>query len=188
MSEEPRFLLAQSYLLRQDFTHAAAVLQDARKVFDKSPQLELALGVTYYGQRISRLLSPIPPHHRTRPEVPQAYVFLGRILEHACARLPEITERSRGSKASIPQATWVTHSTPKRSCSPYLPRAFHLKRNSLSNCSKRRWPFAKIGGSPLPDGHATGAEAGIRGGVHQLERSIQLNANDSAVHFRLARV
>ena len=50
-SEEPRFQLAQSYLRQQDFTRAAAVLQDARKVFDKSPQLELALGVTYYGQR-----------------------------------------------------------------------------------------------------------------------------------------
>ena len=50
-SEEPRFLLAQAYLLRQDFAHAAAVLEDARKVFDKSPQIELALGVTYYGQR-----------------------------------------------------------------------------------------------------------------------------------------
>src|SRR3954453_254896 len=74
-SEEPRFQLAQSYLLQQDFTRAAAVLEDARKVFDKSQQLELFLGVTYYGQRdfdaaVAQFLRTI----ELAPDVPQAYI------------------------------------------------------------------------------------------------------------------
>ena len=45
--EETRFAAAEGRLLHQDFAGAEQVVLDARKVFDKSAQLELTLGVAY---------------------------------------------------------------------------------------------------------------------------------------------
>ena len=91
-SEDSYFRLSQAYLVQLDYDHAIAVLQSARKTFDKSAQIELALGVAYYGQRkfpeaVEQFLRTI----RIAPDVPQPYVFLDRMLDHAGDRLNEIT-------------------------------------------------------------------------------------------------
>jgi tetratricopeptide (TPR) repeat protein len=188
--EEPRFLLAQAYLLRQDFAHSAAVLQDARKVFDKSPQIELALGVAYYGQRkfdaaVAQFLRTI----ELAPNVSQAYVFLGRILDHAGARLPEITERFSRFEKQNPASDlgYTLHAKalmlalPPAGFPPEAEQSFGLLEKALAIREDSAEAHYLIG--TLLERKREFATA-----AQQLERSIQLNANDSAVHFRLARV
>jgi len=189
-SEEPRFLLAQAYLLRQDFTRAAAVLQDARKVFDKSPQIELALGVANYGQRnfdaaVAQFLRTI----ELAPEVPQAYIFLGRILEHASARLPEIVELFSRFENQHPASDlgYTLHakalmlSLPPTGFPPEAEQSFRLLEKSLTIREDSAEAHYLMG--TLLDRKREFAKAATA-----LERSIQVNAKDSAVHFRLARV
>src|SRR5438874_12156399 len=45
------FEAAHVHLLRQEFDAAVKILERGCKVFDKSAQLALALGVAYYGER-----------------------------------------------------------------------------------------------------------------------------------------
>ena len=102
--ENTRFLAAQARLLRQDFTGAEQILLDAHKVFDKSPQFELTLGVTYYGERnFSKAVDQFLLAMKLAPDMPQPYAFLGRILEHAGPRLAEATERFASSEQRNPK-------------------------------------------------------------------------------------
>ncbi len=97
------FELAQDYLKRQQFDAAAQVLERGVKLFDKSAQLELALGVAYYGQR--RFGDATDAFLRTldiSPEVEQPYVFLGKMLDQAGDRLPEIVKRFEVRGAANP--------------------------------------------------------------------------------------
>ena len=72
------FSAGSGVLVPAGFHALCRVLQDARKVFDKSPQIELALGVTYYGQRnFDGRGRPIPPYHRTRSECPSGVRLSG---------------------------------------------------------------------------------------------------------------
>ena len=68
-----------------------AILEKGQRQFPKNPQIVLAYGVACYAQRrpedaVSAFLQVI----RLDDTVEQPYVFLGRILEHAGARLPEV--------------------------------------------------------------------------------------------------
>jgi tetratricopeptide (TPR) repeat protein len=101
--ERYHFDLGQTLLKQQDFDGAARALEAGCKVLPKSAQLQLALGVAYYGQRrfpeaIERFLETI----RLAPEVEQPYVFLGRILDHAGDRLPEIQQRFEAFRTRNP--------------------------------------------------------------------------------------
>ena len=81
-------------LVHQNFDVAIQLLESARKIFDQSAQLELALGIAYYGQR--RFSEAVDAFLRTAeraPKIEQPYVFLGRIISHAEGRLGEITEK-----------------------------------------------------------------------------------------------
>src|ERR1700683_1697417 len=49
--EQYYFEAAHAYLLLQRFDPAVRILERGSKTFPKSAQLELALGVAYYGQR-----------------------------------------------------------------------------------------------------------------------------------------
>jgi tetratricopeptide (TPR) repeat protein len=87
------FELARLYLRHQDAEAAAETLQDGRKVFARSPQLELALGVAYYGlRRFSDAADCFLRTIRMAPDVEQSYVFLGRMLDQAEDKLPQVTE------------------------------------------------------------------------------------------------
>lgn len=98
------FDLANVLLRHQNFDAAIQVLESSRRIFAKSAQLELALGVAYYGQR--RFAEAVDTFLRTiviAPGVPQPYVFLGRILEHADKRLPEIVDWFHARAIALPK-------------------------------------------------------------------------------------
>ncbi len=189
-SEDAHFQLAQVFLKQQDFPSAVRVLENARKIFDKSAQIELALGVAYYGERkfaeaVDEFLRTI----RLAPEVPQPYVFLGRILDHANERLPEVTARFAEFEARNPgsylgyllHAKALVAQLPAMGFPAEAQTAFDLVQKSLAR--KEDEAEAHYLAGVLLDRRREFQQAAA-----ELERSIQLNAKDPAAHYRLALV
>lgn len=188
--EEAHFRLAQAYLVQQDFVGATTVLENARKIFDKSPQIELALGVAYYGLRafpaaVDQFLKTI----QLAPDVPQPYVFLGRILEQAAGRLPEVTRRFAEFQARNPKNPlgYVLHAKgiivqlPPAEYTPEAQTALELLQKALALKEDDAEAHYLIGVLLERKGELGDA-------VAHLERSIALNPKDPAPHYRLARV
>jgi tetratricopeptide (TPR) repeat protein len=189
-SEDAHFRLAQVHLVQQDFPAALRVLENSRKFFDKSPQIELALGVTYYGLRrfpeaVSQFLKTID----LAPAIPQPYVFLGRIMEHAEERLPELTARFANLHAKQPDnylgymlhAKALISKLPPAGIPPEASAAFDLLNKSLSLKEDDAEAHYLLG--LLLERRNEFEQA-----ASHLERSVALNPKDPAPHYRLARV
>jgi tetratricopeptide (TPR) repeat protein len=188
--EGTHFRLAQSYLLQQDFPDAARVLEAARKTFDKSAQIELALGVAYYGQRkFSEAVDQFLKTIRLAPDVPQPYLFLSRILEHAGDRLPEVTRRFAELETKNPKSPlgYLLHAKalvaqlPPTGYPAEAQTAYALVQKSLS-IKEDQADAHYIAGLLLE------RQREFEQAARHLERSVALNPNDAAAHFRLARV
>jgi tetratricopeptide (TPR) repeat protein len=188
-SEEAIFNLAQAHLKAQDFAGAIAVLDQGRKIHDKSPQLELAAGVAYYGQRqfgnaVDRFLRVM----QLAPDVPQPYFFMGRVLEHAANRIPEVIERAIHFERTHPESPlgYVLHAralilqSPPAGFPPEAEEAYKLLEKALS--IKQDLPEAHYLLGLLLDRKGDHA-----GAATEFERSIALSPRDPAPHFRLAR-
>lgn len=188
--EDAHFGLAQTYLVQQDFNSAVRVLEDARKTFDKSAQIELALGVAYYGLRkFPEAVGQFITTMRLAPDVPQPYAFLDRILDHASDRLPEVTSLFARYEARNPNsplgyrlhAKALIAQLPPSGDAPEAATAFALLEKSLALKEDDADAHFQMG--ILLD-----RKRDFRAAASQLERSIGLNPKESAVHFRLARV
>jgi tetratricopeptide (TPR) repeat protein len=189
--EATRFAAAQAHLIHQDFTGAEQVLLDARKVFDKSPQLELTLGVAYYGERnFPKAVDQFLLTMRLAPDLPQPYAFLGRILEHAGAHLPEATDRFAAFEQRNPENPlgYLLHAKAiviglnnATGFAPEAGQALALVEKSLSLNDADADAQFQMGVLLYRKGELAAAAT-------HLERSVELNAKDSAAHFQLARV
>lgn len=189
-SERAIFDLSQAHMMAQDFPGAIAVLEAGRKVHDKSPQLELALGVAYYGQRrfadaVDRFLRVM----ELAPAVPQPYYFMGRVLEHAGGRIPEVLARAKGFEEANPSSPlgYVLHARalilqcPPAGFPPEAEEALGLLKKALSLKEEQAEAHHLLGLVLERKGdHAAAAVA--------YERSIALSPKEPAPHFRLARV
>jgi tetratricopeptide (TPR) repeat protein len=188
--EEAHFRLAQAYMVQQDFVSAAAVLESARKTFDKSPQIELALGVAFYGLRefqkaVDQFLRTI----RLAPDTLQPYVFLGRILDQAGDRLPEVTRRFAEFEAAHPKdplgyvlhAKAIVAQLPPAAYPQEAQTAFELVQKALALRENDAEAHYLAGLLLERKGDWNSAAA-------HLERSIALNSTDATAHYRLARV
>jgi Flp pilus assembly protein TadD len=86
------FQLAQLLLDQQNYATARQVLESARKIFDKSPEIELALGAANFGlKRYDEAGFSFLKTVTLAPQAPQAYTFLGQLLDVNTKWLPEIT-------------------------------------------------------------------------------------------------
>jgi tetratricopeptide (TPR) repeat protein len=86
------FQLGQLLLDQQNYTTARQVLESARKIFDKSPEIELALGAAYFGlKKYDEAGASFLKTVTLAPQAPQAYTFLGEMLDMNTRWLPEIT-------------------------------------------------------------------------------------------------
>ena len=173
------------YLLRKgEFTRAADVVQTALDAHPRDAQLTLALGVARYGQRrfdeaISEFLKVI----RIEPDIEQPYVFLGRMLDQASARLPEITGYYE---------KWLAQN-PKNAEAQLL-----LAKALLAGHADNERAEALLRGSIRlkPDNWESHYELGVLlSGKHsykeareELSRSIALDPKQPMAHYHLARV
>lgn len=189
-SEEAIFRLAQAQMQSQDFPAAIATLQEGRKVFDKSPQIELALGVAYYGQRrfpdaVDRFLRVM----QLAPDIPQPYYFMGRVLEHAAGRIPEVIQLATHFEQAHPDNPlgYVLHARALllRSASDDpaadTTQADTLLRKSLSLKEDQADAHLLLG-------MVLERQKNYEAAAREFQHSIVLNPSDPAPHFRLARV
>jgi tetratricopeptide (TPR) repeat protein len=178
------FEAAHVRLLRQQFDGAVRILERGCKLFDKSAQLELALGVAYYGQRrFPEAAGAFLKTIEIAPEVEQPYLFLSRMLDQSVDRLPEIVPRFEAWAAA----------------NPNNPRAqFVFAKGLLAN-----------GGDPAKAEQLLRASIGLKGdqweshyelgvllekqrkfteAAAELERSAVLSPDQADVHYHLSRV
>ncbi len=178
------FGLGRLYLRHKNPEAAVQVFQEGRKIFARSPQLELALGVAYYGLR--RFPDAVECFLRTiqmSPEVEQPYVFLGRMLDQAEDKLPQVTEafaalvKSR-SESYLPHFLYAKalalQSAPAPQIEALLRKSIALKADfweshyELGSLLDRRRDF--------------------EGAAAEYRRSIELKPDNPTAHYRLARV
>lgn len=182
--EGPYFELADSYLRRQKFAEALDALKPAREKFDKSAQIELATGVALYGLR--RFPETIDSFLRTiqlDPDVNQPYIFLGRMIEVAEAKLPDVAGALATFAASKPDNYLSSFLYAKALAAQladpdqYVP----LLRKSIGL-------NAKFWESRLELGAALERKKEFPAAAAELVEATKLNPAEPTAHYRLARV
>jgi len=178
------FGLARLYLRHQNAGAAVEILQEGRKVFARSPQLELALGVAYYGlRRFSDAADCFLRTIRMAPEVEQPYVFLSRMLDQAEDKLPQVTEAYAALAKAKPD--------------DYLAEFLYGKALSIQSGDRRQIESLLRKSIALKgDFWESHYELGIllergrdfAGAAGEFQRAIELNPTSPTPHYHLARV
>ncbi len=178
------FEAAHVRLLQQQFDAAVKILERGCKVFDKSAQLTLALGVAYYGER--RFPEAADAFLRTiaiAPEVQQPYVFLSRMLDQTTTKLPQILPRFEAWAAANPnnaQAQFVYAKGLDASGSDPA-KVEQLLRDSI-RLKGDQWE------SHFELGVLLEKQRRFSDAAPELERSAAINPNEAGVRYHLARV
>ncbi|MGA2135368.1 MAG: tetratricopeptide repeat protein [Bryobacteraceae bacterium] len=178
------FDLGRLYLRHNNPAAAVQIFEDGRKVFAKSAQLELALGVADYGLR--RFADAADCFLRTiqfAPQAEQPYVFLGRMLDQVEDRLPQVTASYGAFLKSQPENYLAPFLYAKAlSASAADPRQVEpLLRKSIALNSKfweSHYELALL----LERRHDFEASSG------EYRRAIDLNSQNADLHYHLARI
>ena len=174
----------QALLRLERVGEANTFLEQARIKFDKSPQIELALGVAQYAQRRfddagGHFLRVI----ELAPEVPQPYIFLAKMIEQIPARAPVIrqhakawleVESSNAFAAFVYARTLIASAEPDELIQPLLAEA--MRRDGSV------WDFA------FELGQLQERKRDLAGAVRAYEKAIALAPKAPEPHYRLARV
>jgi tetratricopeptide (TPR) repeat protein len=183
-AESLYFEAVQPMLERQKFAEAIAILGTARERLKNSAQLELALGVAYYGMR--RFDEAAGAFLRTiaiSPAIDQPYLFLGKFLGQIPGRLPAVTkEFVRYEKAKPESATgYLLHAKALNAQSIEPETARKLLERALSIQESDASSHFELGS--VLDRTQQYADA-----AREFERAIELDPTEPAAHYRLSRV
>lgn len=178
------FALAQTLLRQQQFTEAASVLEAGLRTHPDDAQLVLALGVARYGQRrfndaILAFLHVV----QLDSQIPQPYLFLGRMLDQAGPHLDEIAKDAEqwaqdnptdaGSQLLLAKVLLTRDEKD--------PRIESLLRRSVE-LDDKNWEAHYQLGLLLEAQHQYAPAA------EELEKAIHLDAKQAMPHYHLARV
>ena len=183
-SEEARVELGKLLLRAGRFTEASQFLEEARASFDKSPDIDLALGVALYSLRrfddaASRFLRVI----ELAPDVEQPYIFLARMIEQVPGRVAELLPRA---------AEWNRRETGNH----YAPFVYAKTLQAAGESAERVQPLFEESIRRQPrfwESHFEYAQVleqrgNLAGAAGELRTAIALNAQQAAPHYRLARI
>ncbi len=177
------FQAARPLLDQQKFGEAVVILKEGAARLPGSAQLELALGVSYYGLR--RFDDAADAFLRTieiTPDVDQPYTFLGKMLDQIPSRLARVTERFAEYEASRPTsaAGYLFHARALDAQSVDPEKALRLIEKSIAiNASDASAHFEM--GTVLDRLQRFGDAAAA------FEKAAELAPADAAAHYRLAR-
>ena len=180
--ESYRFEYANSLLQRQRFEDAALVLEDAKKVFAKSPQIEIALGAAYYGLR--RFPDAAASFQRTialDPDVEQPYLFLGKMLD-------QIPEQAKQRLIPLFEAYEKSH---PESYAGYFVHAKALAGKPSEAEALFRKAIALNGGAADPHyefGILLERTGRFQDAAKEFRAAAERSPNDPATHYHLARL
>jgi tetratricopeptide (TPR) repeat protein len=177
------FELARDLLKHNGSQEAIQVLEDGKKDFARSAQIELTLGVAYYSmRRFSDAVDAFLRVIRIDPGVEQPYVFLGRMLDQTASKLPDVT----AAFAALAKAN------PKNYTADFLygkalafggqrDQAEALLRKSVAENDEFWESHFELGG-------VLEAVRDFAGAAREFRRAAELNPKNPGVHYRLARV
>jgi len=178
------FEAAQSLLRQAKFAEAVPILISGTKHLKNSAQLELALGVAYYGLR--RFDDAAAAFLRTiaiAPGTEQPYIFLGKFLDQIPTRLAEVTKRFVEYEITNPANAvgYVLHAKAlnAQAIEPEGVRA--LLEKALAIDERNAAAHFELGA--MYDRTRRYEEA-----ARELQRAAELAPGDPATHYRLSRV
>jgi tetratricopeptide (TPR) repeat protein len=178
------FDAAQPLLQQGKFADAIQILSTGTKHLKNSAQLELALGVSYYGLR--RFDEAAEAFLRTiaiAPEIDQPYIFLGKFLDQIPARLPEATKRFIEYETAHPESFtgYFLHAKALNAQSSEPETARKLLEKAISINERDAPAHFELGA--LFDRMQQYPDA-----ARELERAAELAPADAPTHYRLSRV
>jgi tetratricopeptide (TPR) repeat protein len=183
-AESLYFAAAEPLLQQQKFAEAIDILRKATSRIEKSAQLELALGVAYYGLR--RFDDAAEAFLRTiaiAPETEQPYLFLGRFVGQVPDRLPELTRQFEQFEKANPArpAGYVLHAKALNAQSIEPEKARKLLETAIALDDRDAQAHFELGVVLERERHYEEA-------VRELTRAAELDPKDSATHYRLSRL
>jgi tetratricopeptide (TPR) repeat protein len=178
------FDYAQTLLQRQKFDAAIQVLLAAQKQFDKSAQIELGLGVAYYGLR--RYQEAAVAFERTlalAPDIEQPYLFLGKMLDQVPEKAPELTGLFAGYEKAHPQnwAGYLLHAKGLLAQSQDTQASEALLKKASSLNSRAAEPHYVLG-------ILLQQERRFDEAAQEFEQAAILEPADPATYYHLAQV
>jgi uncharacterized protein HemY len=178
------FEAAHADLLLQRFDPAVRILERGSKAFPNSAQLELALGVAYYGQR--RFPDATGAFLHTidlAPEVEQPYVFLGKMLDQAGDRMPEVLRRFQ---------KWAS-ANPKDPLAQFVyAKGLLVSGGDLDQAARLLKASIALKGDQWESHYELGVlleqQRNYPDAAVELEASAALNPSQPDIHYHLSRV
>jgi len=177
------FELARDLLKHNSPQEAIQVLEDGKKVFARSAQIELTLGVAYYSmRRFSDAVDAFLLVIRIDPGVEQPYVFLGRMLDQTASKLPDVTAAFAALAKANPQNYTADFLYGKAlAFGGKREEAEPLLRKSIAENAEFWESHFELGG-------VFEAKHDFAGAAREFSRAAELNPKNPGAHYRLARV
>jgi tetratricopeptide (TPR) repeat protein len=177
------FAAARPLLDQQKFAEAVVILKEGATRVAKSAQLELALGVAYYGlRRFDEAADAFLRTIEIAPETEQPYIFLGRILDQIPAQLPKVTQRFAEYEAAHPASAegYLLHAKALDAQSVDAETALRLLEKSIAIDGRDSSAHFEMG--TVMDRLQRFSDAAA-----EFEKAAELAPSDAAAHYRLAR-
>jgi tetratricopeptide (TPR) repeat protein len=176
--------LGQALLRHGNFAAALNLLDDARKRFPKSVQIELAYGVAAYGQRKFRdAISAFLRVTKMDPSIEQPYIFMGKILENAGDLMPQVLASYADWTVSEPgnYLPWFLHAKALDASGGDPAKSEAQLRRSIQ-LNPTFWE------SHLELGKVLMQRQAWQEAASELSRATELDGKQATPHFQLARV
>jgi tetratricopeptide (TPR) repeat protein len=175
---------ARDYLLAGKAPETVRVVESGKKIFARSAQLELILGIAYYAlERYAEALDTFLNAIAIDPTVEQPYLFIARTMDHTPSRLPQILAAFKALAGHDPDNYRSNYLYGKAllMSGDDDNKAEALLRKSIS-LKGDYWE------SRLELAKALEQKADLEGARLELRRAIELNPKSAEAHFRLGRV
>lgn len=176
------------FLQAQEFSEALDAVAEGRKVFDKSPRLELGRGIALYGlRRFDEAFDALLRACKLAPSVPQPHAFLGRLLQHAGGRIDEVVERYEVFSSANPKSAlgpFLTASALMVAMGARLDERADRAESLLEESIARNGEYWE---SRLAYGKLLAMRRDIEGAAAQLEKAVALTPDAAEAHYHLAR-
>jgi tetratricopeptide (TPR) repeat protein len=183
-AEAAYFELAQPLLQEGKFADAIGILEAGSKNVKDSAQLELALGVAYYGlRRFDEAATAFLRTIEIAPALEQPYVFLGKFLDQIPSRANEVAGRFVQYEAANPASAvgYYLHAKALNAKAEDAETARKLLEKALSIDDRNAAAHFEMG--VVFDRVRRWEDA-----AREFERAAELAPQDPAAHYRLARV
>jgi Flp pilus assembly protein TadD len=182
--ESYMFELGQVYLRHKQFAEALRIFQFAGQRFDKSAQIQLGLGESLYGlRRYPETIDAYLLAIQLDPEMEQPYLLLGRMIDQAGAKMPDVSA-ALATYVSVKPNSYMSNLLYAKALiaqNAEPDQVEPLLRKSIA-LDKADWE------SHFELGVVLERKLDFAGAAVELEKSLRLNPKNAVAHEDLARV